>query len=174
MERHPAARAALLPLCLLLLYLLNGCASIPYDYPRSVSSALYRPEGTSLGKEIQAQARNHPGASGFHLLPTGIDAFTARALMIDRAEKTLDLQYYIFHDDLTGKFVYDRLLAAGRSRGESASPAGRLAPDAGDGLAAGSAGKPPQHRGAAVQSLRNPSKNLSGPRPQDDLWTPEA
>ena len=112
MERHQAARAALFPLCLLLLYLLNGCATIPYDYPRPVSSALYRPEGTSLGKEIQAQAMNHPGASGFYLLPTGIDAFTARALMIDRAEKTLDLQYYIFHDDLTGKFVYDRLMAA--------------------------------------------------------------
>ena len=33
MERHQAVRAALLPLCLLLLYLLNGCATIPYDYP---------------------------------------------------------------------------------------------------------------------------------------------
>ena len=112
MARHPAAGSALLPLCLLLLYLLNGCASIPYDYPRPVSSALYRPEGTSLGKQIQAQAINHPGASGFYLLPTGLDAFTARALLIDRAEKTLDLQYYIFHDDLMGKFVCDRLMAA--------------------------------------------------------------
>ena len=112
MEHHRAARTALLPLCLLLLYLLNGCASIPYDYPRSVSSALYRPEGTSLGQQFQAQAVSHPGASGFSLLPTGLDAFTARARLIDRAEKTLDLQYYIFHDDLMGKFVYDRLLAA--------------------------------------------------------------
>ena len=112
MERRPGARAALPPLLLLLLYLLNGCATIPYDYPRPVSSALYRPEGTSLGKKIQAQAVNHPGASGFFLLPTGIDAFTARARLIDRAEKTLDLQYYIFHDDLMGKFVYDRLMAA--------------------------------------------------------------
>ena len=112
MERPRAASAALLPLCLLLLLLLNGCASIPYDYPRPTSSALYRPEGTSLGKMIQAQAINHPGASGFYLLPTGLDAFTARARLIDRAEKTLDLQYYIFHDDLTGKYVYDRLLAA--------------------------------------------------------------
>jgi putative cardiolipin synthase len=112
MERHQAARTALLPLCLLLLYLLNGCAGIPYNYPRPVSSALYRPEGTSLGKKFQAQAVSHPEASGFYLLPTGIDAFTARALMIDRAEKTLDLQYYIFHDDLMGKFVYDRLMAA--------------------------------------------------------------
>jgi len=111
MTPHQAMKTALLPLCLLL-YLLNGCASIPYDYPRPVSSALYRPEGTSLGKQFQAQAINHPGTSGFSLLPTGIDAFTARALLIDRAEKTLDLQYYIFHDDLMGKFVYDRLLAA--------------------------------------------------------------
>ena len=57
MERPRAARAALLPLCLLLLYLLNGCASIPYDYPRPASSALYRPEGTSLGKQFQAHGR---------------------------------------------------------------------------------------------------------------------
>ncbi len=112
MERHQAARAVLFPLLWLLLVLLNGCATIPYDYPRPVSSALYRPEGTSLGKKVQAQAVNHPGASGFYFLPTGVDAFSARARLIDRAEKTLDLQYYIFHDDLTGKFVYDRLMAA--------------------------------------------------------------
>ena len=112
MERHQAMRAAFLPLCLLLLGFLHGCASIPYDYPRPVSSALYRPEGTSLGMKIQAQAIKHPGASGFFLLPTGIEAFSSRARLIDRAEKTLDLQYYIFHDDFTGKFLLDRTLAA--------------------------------------------------------------
>jgi putative cardiolipin synthase len=112
MERQQAAQAALLPLGLLLLVLLNGCATIPYDYPRPVSSALYRPEGTAMGKKIQSQAVNHPGASGFYLLPTGIDAFSTRAVLIDRAEKTFDLQYYIFHDDLTGKFLLDRLIAA--------------------------------------------------------------
>ena len=112
MGRRLAVRAALLPLGVLLLALLHGCATIPYDYPRPVSSALYRPEGTSLGKKIQARAVNHPGTSGFALLPTGIDGFAARVSLIDRAEKTLDLQYYIFHDDLTGKFMYDRLMAA--------------------------------------------------------------
>jgi putative cardiolipin synthase len=112
MELHQAARDALRPLLVLLLVLVNGCAAIPYDYPRPVSSALYRPEGTGMGKKIQAQAVNHPGASGFYLLPTGIDAFAARAHLIDRAEKTLDLQYYIFHDDLTGKFLLDRIMAA--------------------------------------------------------------
>ena len=58
-----------------------------------------------MGKKIQAQAVNHPGASGFYLLPTGIDAFATRARLIDHAEKTLDLQYYIFHDDRSGKFL---------------------------------------------------------------------
>ena len=112
MGRRQALRAALLSLGVLLLVLLHGCASIPYDYPRSVSSALYRPEGTRLGKEIQARGVNHPGTSGFYLLPTGIDAFATRARLIDRAEKTLDLQYYLFHDDLTGKFIFGRVIAA--------------------------------------------------------------
>jgi uncharacterized protein YceK len=52
MERHQAARVALRHLVVLLLVLLNGCATIPYDYTRTVSSALYRPEGTSMGKKI--------------------------------------------------------------------------------------------------------------------------
>jgi cardiolipin synthase C len=112
MGRRQVRRAVLLPLGVLLLLILHGCATIPYDYPRSVSSALYRPEGTSMGKKIQAQAVNHPGASGFSLLPTGIDAFAARAYLIDKAEKTLDLQYYLFHDDLTGNFLFDRIIAA--------------------------------------------------------------
>ncbi len=112
MERQLAARAARLSLLLLLLYLLNGCAAIPYDYPRTPSSALYRPEGTAMGKRVQAQAVNHPGASGFFLLPTGIDAFATRARLIDQAEKTLDLQYYIFHDDRTGKYTLDRIIKA--------------------------------------------------------------
>ncbi len=112
MERCKAARPAPLLLFLLLLVLVNGCAAIPYDYPRTVSSALYLPEKTSLGKKIQAQENKHRGDSGFYLLPTGVDAFAARALLIDRAEKTLDLQYYIFTNDLIGQFMLDRLVAA--------------------------------------------------------------
>ena len=112
MEPSKTARSALLPLLLLLMVQAFGCATIPYDYPRTVSSALYLPEATRLGKKIQAQAVNHPGASGFYLLPTGVDAFAARAVLIDRAEKTLDLQYYILQGDLTGKFLLDRISAA--------------------------------------------------------------
>ena len=50
--------------------------------------------------------------SAFRLLPTGIDAFVARAVLIELAERTLDLQYYIFHPDQTGSLIVDRLIAA--------------------------------------------------------------
>jgi len=50
--------------------------------------------------------------SAFRLLPTGLDAFVARAVLIELAERTLDLQYYIFHPDKTGSLIVDRLIAA--------------------------------------------------------------
>ena len=112
MKRGQSVRSALLPLFLLLLPLLSGCATIPYDYPRTLSTALYLPEATSMGKKIQAQAAAHPGASGFYLLASEEEAFLARVRWIDRAEKTLDLQYYIFSADLTGRFILDRIIAA--------------------------------------------------------------
>jgi len=111
-ERRKAARSVLLPLFLLLLPLLNGCATIPYDYPRTLSTALYLPEATSMGKTIQAQVEENQGASGFYLLSSGEDAFFARVRLINRAEKTLDLQYYLFSADLTGKFMLDRIIGA--------------------------------------------------------------
>jgi cardiolipin synthase C len=111
MARCQAVKSTLL-LGLLLLVHLTGCATIPFDYPRPISSALYLPEATVLGREIQPQVVKHLGASGFYLMPSGLEAFLARVLLIDAAEKTLDLQYYIFQADLTGKFVLDRILAA--------------------------------------------------------------
>jgi cardiolipin synthase C len=106
------ARFTRLPWFLLLLVLLNGCATIPFDYPRQVSTAFSRPETTPMGRSIQAQVVRHHGASGFYFLTTGVDAFMARVLSMGAAEKTIDLQYYLFYDDLTGKFMLDRILAA--------------------------------------------------------------
>ncbi|HKC40113.1 MAG TPA: phospholipase D family protein [Gemmatimonadales bacterium] len=45
-------------------------------------------------------------------MPTGLDAFVARATLIELADRTLDLQYYIFHPDQTGSLIIDRLIAA--------------------------------------------------------------
>lgn len=52
------------------------------------------------------------GESGFEMLPDGLEAYTARLAMIEAAQRTLDLQYFIWKDDMVGTIVADRLLAA--------------------------------------------------------------
>jgi putative cardiolipin synthase len=67
---------------------------------------------TTLQQWIEPRCAANGGQSGFRLLPNGLDAFVARATLIELAERTLDLQYYIFHPDKTGSLVIDRLIAA--------------------------------------------------------------
>src|SRR4029450_12620226 len=53
-----------------------------------------------------------PGLSGFRLLPDGAEAFAARMALIRRAEKTLDVQYYVIASDATGREFLRELQAA--------------------------------------------------------------
>lgn len=52
------------------------------------------------------------GTSGFEMLPDGREAFLARLAAVEAAQHTLDLQYYIWSDDVVGTTFADRLLAA--------------------------------------------------------------
>ena len=65
-----------------------------------------------IAPRVAANAVAGGERSAFRLLPTGIDAFVARAVLIELAERTLDLQYYIFHPDRTGSLIVERLIAA--------------------------------------------------------------
>lgn len=98
----------------LLATLLGGCASLPpgSNFPKTDSAALAHPEDTRLGGQFEEAARAHGGNSGFHLIPVGADGFAARVEMIDAAQKTLDLQYYIFRGDETGRLLTDATLRA--------------------------------------------------------------
>jgi putative cardiolipin synthase len=99
------------------LLLLAGCASAdpPINVAREPSHALVDPGSTELGRGIALAASMHPGRSGFHLLATGRRALGARLALIERAQRTVDLQYYIFADDETGTLVGQALRrAAGR------------------------------------------------------------
>lgn len=48
----------------------------------------------------------------FRLLESGRAALVARLAMVERAEKSLDLQYYLFHGDASGKLLAHALLRA--------------------------------------------------------------
>jgi cardiolipin synthase C len=93
---------------------LAACAGRPpgADFPKHESMALVHPEDTVLGSQFAGAAHQHPGESGFRVLSVGADGFKARAQIIDAAQRTLDLQYYIFRGDETGRTLTDHLLRA--------------------------------------------------------------
>jgi putative cardiolipin synthase len=91
---------------------LSGCATLPRDYPRVISTAHDRPVETALERDLDRLATPYAGKSGFYIIDSGLEAFEARAALIKKAGKTLDLQYYIVNADVTGKILMDLLLKA--------------------------------------------------------------
>jgi cardiolipin synthase C len=72
---------------------------------------------TQLAKIAAASMASEAGEerSGFRLLPDGAEAFAARMALIRRAEKTLDVQYYVIASDATGReFLRELQIAAAR------------------------------------------------------------
>jgi putative cardiolipin synthase len=105
---HLRALLGLVPCALLA----PGCAYPRIDEPPSVTHAWDRPLETALGTAMAPAVEAHPGRTGIYLLGSGLDAFVARVLLIEQAERALDVQYYILHDDETARFLLARLLAA--------------------------------------------------------------
>ena len=93
--------------------LLAACNDAPPEnIVRTPSSAFADHESTSLGQQIAKLAAKHPGKSGFEIIRYGRQAFTARIALTDLAEKSLDIQYYIWQADATGRIFADRLVRA--------------------------------------------------------------
>ncbi|HET7788709.1 MAG TPA: phospholipase D family protein [Myxococcales bacterium] len=67
---------------------------------------------TRLGEAVSRLARAHPGKSGVFALRDGQDAFAARALLAEAADRTLDVQYYIWRHDLSGTLLLAALRRA--------------------------------------------------------------
>ncbi|MDP8986479.1 MAG: phospholipase D family protein [Pseudomonadota bacterium] len=113
MRPVPMRQAVLRALALCALLTAAGCASLPSgaDLPKTASHAL-GPIDTRLRRTFEPLAEAHPGTSGFRMLSAGIDGLTARVELIDSAERTLDLQYYIFHRDTSGNLIALALLRA--------------------------------------------------------------
>ena len=93
-----------------------GCASIDYDYPREESFFVPNTADTPLGQQIEPLvASKPPDQSGFYPMSDGVDALAARLLLAERAEKTIDVQYYLIKSDIVGRaFILSLLRAADR------------------------------------------------------------
>lgn len=65
-----------------------------------------------LSQVVNARAARHPGLSGIHPLNDGLDAFAARYLLIGAAQRSIDVQYYIWQNDMSGRLLFSALLEA--------------------------------------------------------------
>ena len=94
---------------------LTACASLPTEVRRIVSHALPAAFDTPLGR-ISALSVPDRSATGFRLMPTPEFALNARLELAQRAQRSLDLQYYVIHGDSTGRYLL-RLLRDAAARG---------------------------------------------------------
>lgn len=91
---------------------LAGCAPLPSSEGRTVSTAYSQTADTRLGRAVEAVAAQHPGMSGVYPLLDSRNAFAARMLLARAAERSLDVQYYIWHDDVSGRLLFRELREA--------------------------------------------------------------
>lgn len=90
--------------------LVSGCAStLPPLDDRVASSAILETADTRLGRALSARVTAHPGKSGVHTMPKPRDAFVARAVLAAMADKSIDVQYYIWHGDTVGYLLFDAI-----------------------------------------------------------------
>ncbi|MCK5395800.1 MAG: phospholipase D family protein [Gammaproteobacteria bacterium] len=97
---------------LTLVLVLSGCASLPDNSNRSESYVITDTDETTLGRGVQASRGQGNAKDGFIILGKGLDAFVARAALAGVAEKSLDVQYYLYHNDLVGGLFTAILLRA--------------------------------------------------------------
>ncbi len=139
LDRHvgatPALRGWLAALALPAVLALGACTSLPRLALPPASQALPLSEKTALGRLALASLQaletpaaspapadaampdgSQPGLSGLRLLPLGTHSLDARLQLVQRAQVSLDLQYYHFANDSTGRALL-RALRDAAARG---------------------------------------------------------
>ena len=97
---------------LLALLSLAACGGLPKVGERTASTAMKGNEGTALAAVVRPRLASHPRQSGLHSLADPRDAIAARLVLADAAQRSLDVQYFIWNKDLVGKVLIERLLGA--------------------------------------------------------------
>lgn len=90
---------------------ITGCTTLRADVKREESRAIVAGD-TRLARAFAAPLAAHPGRSGVAILEDGPLAWLSRVALADVAERSIDVQYYIYEDDRTGLILLQRLKAA--------------------------------------------------------------
>src|SRR5947208_2624244 len=108
----PVMRLWLMPAVLAVACLLAGCAGLPPLQAQPPSTAIPASRDTDLGAraaQAVAEAAVPADQSGFLPIPQALVALDARLTLIRRAQRSLDLQYYLLGNDEVGHLVLREL-----------------------------------------------------------------
>ncbi|WP_404408531.1 phospholipase D family protein [Pseudidiomarina marina] len=107
-------RHILVTLTSLLLINLQGCASLPDLAERNASYAVPASDtsNTELGTVIAQHSQDTQTNAGVVLLSEAKAALDARLMLIEHAEQSIDIQYYIWRDDTSGQMMTEALQRA--------------------------------------------------------------
>lgn len=107
-----ASTAAMLLSCNLVLGV-SGCSTLPKQIEHPVQMAFETPtEHTHLAQIVLPLREKNPQLTGYRVLYDPLEALSARLYLIDKAEETLDLQYYIWDNDKIGALALHSIIRA--------------------------------------------------------------
>ena len=91
-----------------------GCSTLPKHKIESIPETTLQVDTaqTTLAQIIQPLQEQHPDLTGYLVLFEPLEALATRLSLIDKAEKRLDLQYYIWDNDKVGSLALHALIRA--------------------------------------------------------------
>ena len=92
----------------------TGCSTLPKHKIESIPETTLQVDTaqTTLAQIIQPLQEQHPDLTGYLVLFEPLEALATRLSLIDKAEKRLDLQYYIWDNDKVGSLALHALIRA--------------------------------------------------------------
>ena len=92
---------------------LPACSTLPKQVELPNQTAFQHDTSTTALAEIIEPLRDQNlGLTGYHVLYDPLEALAARIQLIHKAEKTLDLQYYIWDNDKIGSIALNAIIQA--------------------------------------------------------------
>ncbi|MFC5584171.1 phospholipase D family protein [Nitratireductor kimnyeongensis] len=96
----------------LAVFVLRLVFALPDISQRERQEAFAADPETQLGRLFETGAAAHPGKTGVFPIADGKDALASRLALIERAQGSIDAQYYIWYDDTSGVLLLDALRKA--------------------------------------------------------------
>jgi len=94
--------------------LLAACASLPDDYPPPPHTVALEPDPSTRLADVEARFADRHGSdvSGFAPLDANGEGLRWRLALVDSADRSLDLQYYLWYGDPSGLLLLHHVLEA--------------------------------------------------------------